>query len=243
MSNKSIGELFDRGVEAYTWYATGRSSSRRGVARAACSPVRTPHGNESAAVRLLASLATCNLASHTDADVAFEPFAPIGGPELVEPFRNRVFLCGRDKRGRSGDLVDDEMSRVSASAGLEQHFYSADHQPHRNALDRSAHRHRRENFRDRFGNDRRRRANKMEAALKPIHGARDTLSPRRSWGRDICKSTSTARQAARYGITVEDIQNEIEIALGRPSGDVHRGKARPHPRPHPLRPRQPRRRR
>ena len=47
-------------------------------------------------------------------------------------------------------------------------------------------------------------------------------------------------EAARYGISVEDIQNEIEVALGRPGRDVHRREARPVSRPHPLRPRQPR---
>jgi Cu(I)/Ag(I) efflux system membrane protein CusA/SilA len=53
----------------------------------------------------------------------------------------------------------------------------------------------------------------IEAALKPINGARDVIAApimgKGYWEIDIDR-----KAAARYGISVEDIQNEIEVALG-----------------------------
>src|SRR5947207_1481890 len=53
----------------------------------------------------------------------------------------------------------------------------------------------------------------VEAAIKHIDGARDTIaSP--IMGKGYIDIQIKREEAARYGITVEDIQNEIEIAIG-----------------------------
>jgi Cu(I)/Ag(I) efflux system membrane protein CusA/SilA len=52
----------------------------------------------------------------------------------------------------------------------------------------------------------------IEAALKPLSGARDTIaSP--IMGKGYLDINIDREAAARYGISVEDIQNEIEVAL------------------------------
>ena len=52
----------------------------------------------------------------------------------------------------------------------------------------------------------------IEAVLKPINGARDAIaSP--IMGKGYLQIDINREKAARYGITVEDIQNEIEVAL------------------------------
>jgi Cu(I)/Ag(I) efflux system membrane protein CusA/SilA len=52
----------------------------------------------------------------------------------------------------------------------------------------------------------------VEAALKPINGARDTIaSP--IMGKGYIDIQIKREEAARYGISVEDVQNEIETAL------------------------------
>ena len=52
----------------------------------------------------------------------------------------------------------------------------------------------------------------VEGALKPINGARDTIaSP--IMGKGYLQIDINREQAARYGISVEDIQNEIEVAI------------------------------
>src|SRR5256885_3054155 len=52
----------------------------------------------------------------------------------------------------------------------------------------------------------------VEAAIKPINGARDTIaSP--IMGKGYVDIQIKREEAARYGITIEDVQNEIETAL------------------------------
>jgi Cu(I)/Ag(I) efflux system membrane protein CusA/SilA len=52
----------------------------------------------------------------------------------------------------------------------------------------------------------------VETALKPIHGARDTIaSP--IMGKGYIDIQINREEAARYGISIEDVQNEIETAL------------------------------
>ena len=60
----------------------------------------------------------------------------------------------------------------------------------------------------------------IEAALKPINGARDVIAAP-IMGKGYLEITIDREAAARYGIAVEDIQNEIEVALGgRPAEAV-----------------------
>ena len=53
----------------------------------------------------------------------------------------------------------------------------------------------------------------IEAVVKPINGARDVLAAP-IMGKGYLEIEIDREKAARYGISVEDIQNEIEVALG-----------------------------
>ncbi len=53
----------------------------------------------------------------------------------------------------------------------------------------------------------------IEAALKPLSGARDVVAAP-IMGKGYLQIDINRENAARYGITVEDVQNEIEMALG-----------------------------
>ena len=56
----------------------------------------------------------------------------------------------------------------------------------------------------------------IEAALKPVNGARDVIAAP-IMGKGYVQIDIDRQAAARYGISVEDIQDEIEVALaGRP---------------------------
>src|SRR5262249_55902435 len=53
----------------------------------------------------------------------------------------------------------------------------------------------------------------IEAAVKDVKGARDPLIAQ-SWGEAYLQIDIHREKAERYGISVEDIQNEIGVALG-----------------------------
>src|SRR5207247_9745691 len=53
----------------------------------------------------------------------------------------------------------------------------------------------------------------IEAAVKPLTGARDAIAAP-IMGKGYLEIDIDREKAARYGISVEDIQNEIEVALG-----------------------------
>src|SRR5439155_857545 len=53
----------------------------------------------------------------------------------------------------------------------------------------------------------------IEAAVKPLTGARDAVAAP-IMGKGYLEIDIDREKAARYGISVEDIQNEIEVALG-----------------------------
>src|SRR5204863_3261188 len=52
----------------------------------------------------------------------------------------------------------------------------------------------------------------IEAALKPLNGARDAIAAP-IMGKGYLEIDINREMAARYGVSVEDIQNEIEVAL------------------------------
>ncbi len=110
--------------------------------------------------------------------------------ELEKPFREtRLLLAATDRaQGRSGRRRNGPRA---AGARLEQHLHAADHQSHRNALDRRAHRHRRQGVRPGPGYDRPRLQGDRSGAEADQRRPR-RASPRRSWARATCKSTSTA---------------------------------------------------
>src|SRR5262249_27231836 len=101
---KVNGELFDRGVEAYTWLALEETVK---AAQAADRLDGAPHGDQ--AGRFAEEAVKGQLGKAHD-EAASAPFVPLR-EELEKPFAARVFLWPRQS-GPKGDLVDDEMGRV-----------------------------------------------------------------------------------------------------------------------------------
>ena len=57
------------------------------------------------------------------------------------------------------------------------------------------------------------RSKDIETAVKPINGARDVVTAQ-TWGKGYLEIDIDREKAARYGLSVDDVQNEIEMALG-----------------------------
>lgn len=197
-------ELFDQGTAAYTQYALEEiagSATRAGFTREAA------HGSQ--LEQLGAQAVQGQLGRNPDA-AAFEPFLALREP-LIELFRKRVFLWPR-KSGPQGDLVDDEMrARVLQFPGWSNIFT----QPIINRIDMLSTGVRTDIGVKVFGPDLEivdQVCKEIETAIKPIHGARDVIAAP-IMGKGYLQVDINREQAARYGITVEDIQNEIEVAL------------------------------
>ena len=195
-------ELFDRGVESFTWYALEETVR---VAKSA-SLLGQTRGLEAEAF----AKASLDVQLGKSADTAaWEPFHPLRD-ELEEPMRKKVFLWPR-RTGPKGDLVDDEMSRVLQVPGWSNIFT----QPIINRIEMLSTGVRTDIGVKVFGPDLEtidRVCKDVEAAIKPINGARDTIaSP--IMGKGYIDIQIKREEAARYGISIEDIQNEIEIAL------------------------------
>ncbi|MBI3821309.1 MAG: efflux RND transporter permease subunit, partial [Planctomycetes bacterium] len=210
------GELFDRGVEAYTWYALEELIKG---ARGEGFPTGAPRGaeadrfsQEAIKARLEQGTAEPDRAKlQKDSDrKAFEPFQALR-QDLEKPFKSSVFFWQRQS-GPKGDLVDDEMSRVLQVPGWSNIFT----QPIINRIEMLSTGVRTDIGLKVFGPDLvtiERTCKDIEAALKPITGARDTIAAP-IMGKGYLEIDIDREKAARYGITVEDIQNEIEVALG-----------------------------
>ena len=143
-------------------------------------------------------------------DAALRPFAPLKD-ELEKPFADRVFLWPR-QTGPKGDLVDDEMGRVLQVPGWSNIFT----QPIINRIEMLSTGVRTDIGVKVFGPDLDtidRVCKDIEAALKPINGARDVIAAP-IMGKGYLQIDIDRTKAARYGITVEDIKNKIEVALG-----------------------------
>jgi Cu(I)/Ag(I) efflux system membrane protein CusA/SilA len=197
-------ELFDRGTEVYTAYAV-EEAAKAGLA--AKLTAEAPRGGD--LERFSAAAVQVQLGRESDR-AAVEPFLALQ-TDLVKTFRDRVFLWPR-KTGPKGDLVDDEMGRVLQVPGWSNIFT----QPIINRIEMLSTGVRTDIGVKVFGPDLDtidRVCKDIEAALKPLNGARDTIaSP--IMGKGYLQIDIDRRAAARYGIAVEDIQNEIEVALG-----------------------------
>ena len=145
-----------------------------------------------------------------DAD-RFKPFNRLARRIANSRLPSGVFLWPR-QTGPKGDLVDDEMGRVLQVPGWSNIFT----QPIINRIEMLSTGVRTDIgvkvFGPDLGHDRSGLQGYRSGAEADQRRPR-RRSPRRSWARAICRSTSTAKRAARYGISVEDIQNEIEVAL------------------------------
>jgi Cu(I)/Ag(I) efflux system membrane protein CusA/SilA len=197
-------ELFDRGTEAYTWYALeelANGSRNLGLLDAAARGFETEQFADAAmAVRL----------GKPHDSAALAAFAPLR-EELEKPFRDRVFLWPRTG-GPKGDLIDDEMGRVLQVPGWSNIFT----QPIINRIEMLSTGVRTDIGIKVFGPDLEtieRVCRQIEQAVKPIAGARDVVAAP-IMGKGYLDVTIDREQAARYGISVEDVQTEIEMALG-----------------------------
>ncbi len=196
-------ELFDRGTESFTWYALEEVvKGGKNVALL----TGAPRGDE--AERFADAAVKAQLGKPYN-QIAFQPFQSLR-EELEKPFRDDVFFWPR-KTGPKGDLVDDEMGRVLQVPGWSNIFT----QPIINRIEMLSTGVRTDIGVKVFGPDLDmidRVCKEIEAALKPLNGARDALAAP-IMGKGYVEININREQAARYGISIEDIQNEIEVAL------------------------------
>jgi Cu(I)/Ag(I) efflux system membrane protein CusA/SilA len=196
-------ELFDHGIESYTWYALEE------VARAAKGQSLldgAPHGTET--LRFAEASVLSQLTEIGDQDAA-QPFLAMRD-ELRKPFSDKVFLWPR-RTGPKGDLVDDEMGRVLQVPGWSNIFT----QPIINRIEMLSTGVRTDIGVKVFGPDLDTIdgvCKQIEVVLKPLNGARDAIAAP-IMGKGYLDIDIDREAAARFGISVEDIQNEIEVAL------------------------------
>ncbi len=197
-------ELFDQGTATYTWDALEevvKSAKGSALLGGATQGVLSE--------RFAREAVRVQLGKQTDAN-AFHPFLAIQ-EELLKPFRDRVFLWPR-KGGKTGDLVADEMNRVMQVPGWSNIFTM----PIVNRIDMLSTGVRTDIGVKVFGPDLEtvdRVSKEIESVLKPINGAGDVIAAP-IMGKGYLEVEIDRKKAARYGISVEDIQNEIEVALG-----------------------------
>ncbi|MBX9790585.1 MAG: efflux RND transporter permease subunit [Pirellulales bacterium] len=197
-------ELFDRGVEAYTWYALQET------AKAAEAQQLTQQAKQGDTTRRFAQASIRDQLNETVETGAYQPFAGLRS-ELEAGFKQQVFFWPR-QTGPKGDLVDDEMGRVLQVPGWSNIFT----QPIINRIEMLSTGVRTDIGVKVFGPDLNtidRVCKEVESVLKPIPGARDAIAAP-IMGKGYLQIDIDRERAARYGISVEDIQNEIEVALG-----------------------------
>lgn len=197
-------ELFDRGTEAMTWFVLeecAKGAQARGLLAAA------PRGAE--AERFAAAALHTQLGKPHDA-TAFPAFGALRA-ELEAPFRDAVVFRPRTG-GPKGDLVDDEFGRVLQVPGWSNIFT----QPIVNRIEMLSTGVRTDIGIKVFGPDLdtiARVCAQIEAAVKPVPGARDVVAAP-IMGKGYLEIAVDRQKAARFGVSVEDVQTEIETALG-----------------------------
>ena len=198
-------ELFDRGTEAYTWCALEelvKSANTSGLVHGAPKAAEAEH---------FAHAARAGQLEKSYDRAAFPPFARLR-EQLEQPFRKSVFFWPRQTGPKKNDLVDDEMGRVLQVPGWSNIFT----QPIINRIEMLSTGVRTDIGVKVFGPDLDtidRVCKEVEAALKPVNGAREVIAAP-IMGKGYLQIDIDRRQAARYGISVEDIQREIELAVG-----------------------------
>lgn len=196
-------ELFDRGTEIYTWYAMQE------VAKGAKSAGWTAAANRGKETERFAEQAIQSQLGKPVDTAANLPFVPLR-EKLEASLRKSVFLWPR-QTGPKGDLVDDEMGRVLQVPGWSNIFT----QPIINRIEMLSTGVRTDIGVKVFGPDLDtidRVGKEIEAALKPVNGSRDVIAAP-IMGKGYVQIDIDRERAARYGISVEDIQSEIEVAL------------------------------
>ena len=131
--------------------------------------------------------------------------------ELKKPFA-AVGLPVAAQSGPKGDLVDDEIGRVLQVPGWSNIFT----QPIINRIEMLSTGVRTDIGVKVFGPDLDtidRVCKDIEAALKPINGARDVVAAP-IMGKGYLEIDIDQDKAARYGVSVEDVKDTMEVALG-----------------------------
>src|SRR5581483_2224895 len=166
----------DRGTEAFTWYAMEElisASREQTLVTAAPKGMESERFHTEAIKTRLGKGAVAPERAKLEADPdrgAFQPFHLLR-QELEKPFQDRVFLWQRQS-GPRGDLVDDEMGRVLQVPGWGNTFI----QPIINRIEMLSTGVRTLVGIKVFGPDLEtinRTCSDIEAAVKPITGARD----------------------------------------------------------------------
>jgi Cu(I)/Ag(I) efflux system membrane protein CusA/SilA len=203
VSTKVNWELFDRGVEAFTWAALdelGKGARKRGLLDDA------PHG--SAFGRFVEEAALADRNEPYDRE-ALKPFAALRA-ELEKPFARRLLLWRRVS-GPKGDLLQ-ELDTVLQVPG----WYNIWTQPIANRIDMLSTGVKTKVGVRVFGPDLAtidRVCKEIERAIKPVEGAREVLAEP-IMGEGYLEIHIDRVKAARYGLNVADIQETVEVALG-----------------------------
>jgi Cu(I)/Ag(I) efflux system membrane protein CusA/SilA len=197
-------ELHDHGAEAFTWYAIEELVKAAGNVAL----LKTaPRGTESE--RFADEALKTQLGKQADT-TAFAPFIEVR-QACEGPFRDRVLLKQRTG-GPNGDLVVDEMERVLQVPG----WKNIPTQPIMNRIEMLSTGIRTDIGIKVFGDDLdtiNTVCKQIEQALKPLNGATSVLaSPIQ--GKGYLEVKIDRDRAGLSGLTVEDVQAEIEMALG-----------------------------
>ena len=196
-------ELFDRGVEAFTWAAleeAGRSAKNRDLLGQAA------HGD--AYARFVEAVTRARNGKDHDRK-ALEPFMALR-QELEKPFGASLYLW-RKTPGPKGDLLQ-EMDTVLQVPGWSNIWT----QPIANRIDMLSTGVRTQIGVKVYGPDLQtinRVCKEIEQALKPVDGARDVIAEP-FMGKGYLEIRIDRQKAARYGVRVQDVQDTIEVALG-----------------------------
>jgi Cu(I)/Ag(I) efflux system membrane protein CusA/SilA len=196
-------ELFDRGVEAFTWAALeeiGRAARSRDLLGGA------KHGDE------LGRFAEQAVRARNGKDhdrKALGPFIELRAV-LEKPIAGRLILWQRQP-GPKGDLLQ-ELDTVVQVPGWSNIWT----QPIANRIDMLSTGVRTQVGVKVFGPDLEtinRVCKEVEQAIKPIRGAQDVIAEP-IMGKGYLEITIDRQRAARYGVRVADVQDTIEVALG-----------------------------
>jgi Cu(I)/Ag(I) efflux system membrane protein CusA/SilA len=196
-------ELSDRAAETFPAYAVEELAHEAGRGAQSKDAPKAAAFEQFAAQSLAAQL------GKTSDGHAYEPLLALRR-EFEDHFRESVFLWPR-QTGPKGDLVDDEMGRVLQVPGWSNIFT----QPIINRIEMLSTGVRTDIGIKVFGPDLDTIVavcKRIETALKPISGARDVLAAP-VMGKGYLEIDIDRRKAARYGISVEDVQSEIEMAM------------------------------
>jgi Cu(I)/Ag(I) efflux system membrane protein CusA/SilA len=200
-------ELFDTGIETYTWFVLEELAKRAqelGLLNGSA------HSEEAARFTEEAVKAQGNLGKDRDRP-ALRPFVPVKD-QLKRPFADHVVGLWPRQSSPDGDLIRDELERVLRVPG----WKNVTTQPIINRIEMLSTGVRNDVGVKVFGRDLAtidRASKEIAAALEPVKGAQGVLA----WqirGKDYLEIQIDRDRAARYGISVADLQDAIEVALG-----------------------------